>query len=339
MNRFPILLLILAAFIAGQTRSVAARAGTTAFPFLDICYDARTAAMGGASLGLPADLYGVRTNPAVLGYLPSPQLTTSYVPYFLNLDLSGTQTVFGMPLIAGGFPIGVMSGSFLYFSAGALPEINEAGINTGIIWHNYSMAGALSWSRIVWETFSIGATIKAMNEPVYTPGIYYATNGMACDLGAQYRLDNSRIILGMAVRNLGLAYSAHSSERLSLPTSGAIGISYVPASLPSSRLAADLVKATDDFLNCNIGMEADIYRRQLFLRGGYTFSSRDVEEALNRLGGEQNDSYRKTNWNGLSLGLGLSTMMNKATVAIDAAYVLRADMIEPAPCFSALITF
>jgi hypothetical protein len=32
-------------------------------------------------------------------------------------------------------------------------------------------------------------------------------------------------------------------------------------------------------------------------------------------------------------------MMNKATVAIDAAYVLRVDMIEPAPCFSALITF
>jgi hypothetical protein len=328
---------LLCAVVFGQSDSW--RAGTTAFSFLSISYDARTAAMGSAATGMPNNLYGIRSNPATTAYAGRQQLMASYVPYFSDVGIKGLQWGYSFPLLVANKPFGTLSGDLIYLSYGSLQEIDENKIVTGKIWNSYSLAGGITWSNTIWETLAIGATVKGLTEPIFSSDKYYVTNGAAIDAGAQYRLDYSRLILGIAVRNIGISHTNSGTADPGLPVGGSIGMSFVPQVLPKARIALDMDKAIDDFLTFKTGVEFDAFHRQLFLRGGYSFSTRDVQEGMRRLQGEEGDSYQKANWSGLSVGVGLATVMSGVDVRIDAAYQLRTSGIAPAPVFSALVSF
>ena len=67
-----------AAWCAGAAWAQTDQAGTRAFPFLNLDYDARTISMGGVAVAVPNDLYGATSNPAAIGYVSRRQVVLGY---------------------------------------------------------------------------------------------------------------------------------------------------------------------------------------------------------------------------------------------------------------------
>jgi hypothetical protein len=305
-------------------------AGTRAFEFLQIDYNARTVSMGGAAAAMPNGLYGASVNPAVCGFIEKKQAMLGYEKYLL--DTWAGPMGYAMPYRG----YGVFAASLIYMSHCYLEgeeALDEAANVTGAKWHLYSLVGNCTWAKIVYPLLSIGLTMKGIHHSFWSTQEYNrSAQAIAFDGGAQYRALNSRLILGVAFQNAGFIASNYSVESLNwkLPFSGTLGISYTPLSIPGLRLACDLQKASDDYLNYKPGIEVAVYKEILFVRGGYGFSEQDLESAFKTLKNEPNDNYIKSNFTGLSLGLGYIADIKGIATNVDVAYLGRADGVDPA---------
>jgi hypothetical protein len=304
-------------------------AGTRVFEFLQIDNDARTVAMGGAGAAMPNGLYGASANPASCGFVNKAQAMLGYNKVLL--DLWAGPMGYAMPYR----DYGVFASSLVYMSHGYLDgeeALDEEGNQTGATWHVFSLVGNLTWSKIIYPQLSVGVTMKGIHHAIESSQEYHENaQGLALDAGVQYRALNSRFIIGGAVQDAGFVFNNYSEQsgNLRLPLSVTVGVSYVPVHIPALRLACDLQKANDDFLNYNPGFEAAIYKKSLFLRAGYGFSEQDLENAIKTLRNEGNDDYFKSNSSSLSLGLGFITEIKGVVANVDVAYLGRVNGIDP----------
>jgi hypothetical protein len=326
------LLTRLSSFVVCSALSLYAQngsAGTRAFEFLSIDNNARTVAMGGAAVGMPNGLNGVFTNPAICGFVNKTQAMFGYNK--ILLDLWAGPMGYAMPYRN----YGVFAASMVYMSHGYLngdEALDEEGNPTGVKWHVFSLVGNLTWSKIIYPQLSIGFSVKGIHHAIESSQEYHENaQGVAFDAGVQYRGLDSRFIVGGAVENAGFLVNSFSeqADNLRLPVSVAIGVSYVPMHMPSLRLACDLQKTNDDFLTYKPGFEAAVYRKNLFIRGGYGFSQPDIENAIKTLRNEADDNYMKSSSSGLSLGVGFITEIKGILTNIDLAYLGRVSGINP----------
>jgi hypothetical protein len=304
-------------------------AGTRAFEFLDIDDNARAVSMAGASAAMPSGLYGASVNPATCGFIEKTQAMLGYEK--LVMDAWAGPMGYAMPY--GGY--GVFAATIHYLSHGTLDSseaLDENGNATGVNWHVFSLVGNLTWAKIVSPDVAVGLTMKGIHHSLGSSQSYQASaQGLAFDGGVQYRMMKSRLILGAAVQNAGFLVSNYTeqSQKLKLPLSVTVGVSYSPSSAPGVRVACDLQKANDDYLNYKPGLEVAIYKKVLFVRGGYGFSEQDLEDAIKTLKNESNDSYIKSNASGLCLGIGFHTDIQGVATNIDVAYLGRVNGVDP----------
>jgi hypothetical protein len=305
-------------------------AGTRGFEFLQIDNNARTVSMGGAGVAMPSGLYGEASNPASCGFITKTQAMLGYEKWIDDAWLGPMG--YAMPYKN----YGVLAASLLYMSHGNLDgddvrdEVGD--VIPDVKYHVFSLVGDLTWSKIVYDNLSIGLTMRGIHHSIGSTQDYYAsTQGMAFSGGGQYRTMNSRFIIGAAIQNAGFIVSNYTaqSEKLNLPISATIGVSYVPRDIPGLRLACDFQKASDDYLNYKPGFEATIYKKVLFFRGGYSFSQADLKNVLKNLKGDQDDNYIKSSANGLSLGFGFITDIQGVATNIDVAYLGRVSGLSP----------
>jgi hypothetical protein len=329
---------LLSAANARAIDNVHPQTGTSAFPFLGLTYDARAAAMAGAAVAMPNDLRGVLANPAALGFASQRQVLLGFRPIFIHLHVTGTPSAIAVPLPQS---YGIIAASMVYVSYGSIDETNELGALTGTIWKSYSLLGAASWAKLLWPSLAVGATVKGLYDKQYSHMEQSSADGIAADIGAQYRLFDSRLILGMAIQNAGMLHDdfGNATPNHRLPITGVAGISYIPQSSPQLRIALDMAKATDDFLVYRPGAEIDAYNRQFFIRAGYSFSHRDLREKLSLLWGESDEGYEKTNWSSICIGVGLNLEPSGVAINVDAAYEARAGGLDPAFVLSTLLYF
>jgi hypothetical protein len=304
-------------------------AGTRAFPFLNLDYDSRTIAMGGVSIAMPNDVYGIVSNPAAAGYITKRQAVCGYRS--IVDDVWGAPLGFAMPYKNYGvFGIHLVDVSF-----GSLQEkvenLDGTPLETGVTWKSYAVAGGLTWSKIVWENLSLGGSLNGIYHYIGSKNEYYSANAVALQAGMQYRWLDSRVIAGLALNNAGFMVAEYSdqTENLKLPFSVSAGVSYSPEYVPNLRIAVDLQQPADGALVYKLGGELAIYKKYFLVRAGYSFSEPDLEAQLKVLKGESNDSYQKSNWAGLSFGVGFNTTIGVTDVGIDAAVQLLNDM-DPA---------
>jgi hypothetical protein len=328
-------LIWIAALYAFPACAQNSRAGTMPFDFLKLDYDARTVSMGGASVGMPNDLSGAFLNPASCGFMTKQQAYTGY--RWIFMDAWAGPVGYARPYK----DYGVFGVNAEYVSPGYVDEIDENQNYTGVRWHQSSFTGSIFWSKIVADNISVGAGIRGVHDYIGSPLQYTAADAAVVDAGCQYRMLNSRLILGCAVRNAGFMLSGYSSatDTLALPLSLTLGVSYTPVYLPSVRLALDVQKAVDDYLNYKPGIEVAVYEKYLFVRGGFTFSEQDLEAKINEFKGEPATTYIKSNSSGLSLGVGLNAPVNGINTNIDVAYLFRVDDPDPSLLLNVLFEF
>jgi hypothetical protein len=317
----------------------ASGSGTKAFDFTRINFNARTIAMGGATVAMPNDAYGVGANPASIGFVTTTQAEAGYFKY--NGDSWGGPLVYVRPYKN----YGDFGGFVDYLSHGSLSEseaMDESGNLLGSSWHVFSLVGGLSWAKQFIPNFSTGVNVKGIYHAIEgsagtsTAATNVSATGIAMDIGGQYRFPTkTQVILGGSVRNVGFMVSDYSQELDSLKPemSASIGVSVVPEKLPELRIALDLEQANDDYLNYKAGAEYQVVPG-FFLRAGYTLSQKDLENAFKSFSGSSSDTYVKSNANTFSLGAGFVTTYNGITTNIDAAFLQSLD-----PCFALTFLF
>jgi hypothetical protein len=318
--------------------SIHPNATTTFFPFLKIGYEARSVAMGGVCASIPNEIYGVMGNPAAVGHVDKMQAMISYKP--VVLDIKGGTMAFAMPYKS----TGTWAVNIIYLSHGDYQPVDENNkIIEGML-NPYSVAGSITWSKTLIRSLSLGATFKGIYERL-SGGIEdeygkCSADGVAADIGVQYRTRSSRVIYGLLIRNIGYIRSSYSDDvqRTGFPISFTTGISYHS---PAMIAAFDLEKAVDDILQYKVGLEFNIYKQNIFLRAGSSASQTDIKKFFDLLksGTDEDNDYQKTNWSLFSVGGGLKAELNDLDINVDTAFSFRIDRLPFAFALTFLIGF
>jgi len=310
-------------------------AGTVAFPFLNMGYEARAVAMAIAAAAMPNDVYGVLANPAAIGFVNRYQVMGGYRQVMMD--------VWGGPLgIVYPAKFGVLAANVTTLTTGNFDVIDENGEDAGYRARSSYTAGGVSFAKIVYDGLSVGGTVKGVYHYIGAgPSDNYSADGFAADLGVQYRLMNGRLIYGAVLRNLGVMRSGYLDEfnEYPFPYGVEAGISYVPRHISPLRVAFDVNRINGDYLNFEPAFEYALLSNMLFLRGGYAFSYMDFEKTLKIFSGERDETYQKSSANTLSLGLGIAASMDNVDVKLDAAVQFYADVSEPSLIISLLFAF
>jgi hypothetical protein len=321
-------------FIPCAVRAQDSHAGERPFSFINNDYDARTLALGGASIALPNDLIGVFSNPAAAGFISQHQALCGVRS--IIQDVFGGPLAFAMPYSKfGTFGINLVTVS--YGSMKEVDNVADRPVYTDITWNAYSVAGQISWSKIVWDQLALGVAARGLYERTASSSLGYSWDAACVQAGLQYRQNDSRLIMGLVISNAGFMTSTQGHD-LRLPLTLTGGISYVPYYVPTFRLALDLQQTADANLMYKPGVEIAIYKKFFFGRAGYRFSERDLEEVLKEMKGESSDGYQKSTWYGPSFGVGLVTDVQRCNLNIDAALQLL-DNTDPAFCLSLLAKY
>jgi hypothetical protein len=315
----------------------AQNSSTTAFKFLNYSFDAASMAMGGVSVAVPDGAYGIVTNPAAAGFISKRQVMTGYRS--MPIDVWGGLLGCALPYKN----YGTFAIDLLYVNSGTVSEVLEVDgrpFSTGVLWKAYSIAGDITWSKIVWETLAFGGSLRVIHDLIGSSQDHYTADAIAFQAGLQYRLLGSEVVAGLALNNAGFMISGYSSETsdLKLPLSLTAGICYSPYYIPNLRVALDLKQPGDGYLEYKLGGELGIYKRYFIVRAGYTWSEQDLEAQFKVLKGEADENYQKANFYGLSLGVGANADISKYNVGVDIGFQLVDDM-DPVYGVSLLVGF
>jgi hypothetical protein len=261
--------------------------GTSGAKFLNIAADARSAAMGGAVVGLTDDVNSVFWNPAGIAHLERSAASFSYMRWFDMFDYNAAAVSFNVE----GW--GTFAASVAVFTMDKMEITTETDPNgTGRYYDAQDMAIGLSYARFLTDRFCVGITAKIVNQRIWNEN----ASGVAFDVGTQYRLDFQNLTIAMKMSNFGadLQYDGedlnvtydNSSDlplnRLTparlvtdpypLPLTFQVGIGFdiFTTEFMKAKGAIDAVHPNDNKERVNTGIEFSFFDR-LFLRGGYRF--------------------------------------------------------------------
>ncbi|MDR2693591.1 MAG: hypothetical protein LBB74_05175 [Chitinispirillales bacterium] len=326
--------LMIITLLAPPASSQNADAGTVAFPFLVMGYDARSMAMGGAACAVQNGLYGVLSNPAAVGYVSGTQVMGGYRQVMMD--------VWGYPIgVAMPTRYGVFAPYLVALTSGDFNVIYEDGFLTDDRARSSYTALGVGWARTVGAGIAVGGAFKGAYHYIGAADESYSADGFAFDIGAQYRQRNDRVAYGVALRNLGFMRSGYWGEwnEYEMPYGVEAGVAFVPRHIPSLRIALDVNRFNGDYTNFEPAFEYTVVAGTFWVRGGYVFSMMDVEKMSDVFRGERDDTYRKSSVNTLSLGVGVATAFDNVDIKLDAAMQFYTDISSPAIIVSLLVGF
>ena len=280
-RRYASTLFVLIMLLVGSTTVRAQKVGTTAFQFLKVSPDARSAAIGNIALpGGGMNVAGAFLNPAFYTLLDGWGAASSYTRWIMDVPVLS---------IAGGrtfHSFGSVGFHARYVSYGEMEETNVENIVyspdganpglTGATFSPYALQAGLAYGRRLTDRFSFGLSASFMREDLYAA----AANGVSFDGGLIFRTGFRSLTLSTAVRNFGPEVT-FVEKGFPLPQTFDIGLSahvfspesslLGPMSSSSLLVAVNLVDPRDYGQQYNVGFEYGFSDR-LFLRSGYRFN-------------------------------------------------------------------
>lgn len=287
---------IIALFIIvlySQAYSQNANLGSSGAQFLQIPVGARATALGGAYAGLADDASSVFWNPAGLTSINSNAAHFSYMRYFEMFDFNA----FSIATYFEG--VGSFAASLTIFSMDEMEITTERDPDgTGQFFDAQDMALGLSYARNLTDQFAVGATIKYVYQQIWNE----SADGIAFDIGTQYKLDFNNFTIAMSMTNFGsdlqydgpdlnvthdiddqlplnrLTPAKLATDPYPLPLNFQVGIAadIFTADFVKMRAGLDAVHPNDNSERINFGTELAFFDR-LFLRGGYRYNYDDED--------------------------------------------------------------
>ncbi len=308
-------------FITAQTVS---KAGTSAASFLKIGVGARALGMGEAFTTCADDITAVFWNPAGLAMVQNTQILLNHYDYIADVNFEYGAAATNL------HNVGTI-GTHLCFLG--MPDIERTTVmepdGTGEMVGASSMTAGISYARFLTDRFSIGGTVKMIQERIW----HCSSSGYAMDIGVLYRTFFKNIRIGMSISNFGSSLQLQGRDLLiqhdideqsdgnnaningslatdaySLPILFRVGIS---SNLTKDLLgienndlivSVDAVHPSDNYEYLNVGAEYQ-FRKLLALRIGHR------------------QLYLKDREGGLSLGFGLHINFKSYDFCLDYAAV------------------
>lgn len=268
------------------TREVTKR-GTTAADFLTIPVGARATAMGNAITASVDDATSIYWNPAGLAGLDQGTVTFEYAEWLVGLDFNFLSVA--LPMGNGALALGLTSMR--------TPEVEVTTVDqqngTGETYTAGSYALALSYAQRLTDKFSIGGSVKVINERIWNS----SASGVAIDIGTLFETPFQGIRLGAAITNFGSKMQLggddllvvvdidpnnggnNESNRASLntdpfdlPLTMRIGLAGEVFQSDNARftLAVDALNPNNSEQYVNLGAELALFGELVMLRGGYS---------------------------------------------------------------------
>ena len=288
---------LFAATCFGQISDVS-KVGITAAPFLEIGIGARAVGMGGAFVGTADDASALFWNPSGIARSPNMQFLFMHADWLadISFDFAG----FSIPL----GPFGSIGASLTSLNYGEmLVRTVNSPDGTGERFNSGDIAVGLSYARGLTDRFSIGFTVKYINQRIW----HESANGFAMDFGTLFITGFKGLRIGATLSNFGtdmrmegkdlLVYhdinpyiqgnndrtpSNLETQHWPLPLTFQFGLAMEILQTPMSRvtIAADAIHPSDNTESMNLGAEYG-FRDMLFLRAGYRdMLLRDGEQGL-----------------------------------------------------------
>lgn len=257
------------------------------FDFLRIDFNARTAALGGASVAGGHDVQSLAYNPATLFGGSDKQTVFTYLDYLV--DIQSAFLGFQKQVGASGI-LGISAATLNY---GDITRTNIHGEDLGTFTPGDLVLG-LSYADSLAAGFLYGLTAKYISSSIDD----YSASAAALDLGLIYPIPSQMMKIGLSITNAGKTLTAFIDEKEKLPMAIRAGISKRLAHLPL-LVNVDVFR----YLERESRMAGGVY---FALGGEFTFSDHVLARfGYNSRGSEQKIGVDGERLTGISFGFGL----------------------------------
>lgn len=256
-------LLVIPGFAWGQ-----AKTGTAGAQFLEIGVSARAVGMGNAFLAVANDASAIYYNPAGLPQLVQREIILTHVDYPADITYDFGGLTYPMRRFGGVLGVG-----FYFLNSGDMDYTTYAHPSLGSEWSSgqtfsaKEYAVALSYGRYLTQRFSIGGTVKFIDE------LYEVERsvGWAADIGTLYNTGFRNFKIGMVMTNFGPDLK-FIQESYPLPISFKFGVSMEALNFGDHKTLVDMEigHPNDNLEKFNGGIEYS-YKDFLTLRVGDQF--------------------------------------------------------------------
>lgn len=252
-------LLLLPGLLYGQ-----AKVGTAGAQFLELGVSARAVGMGEAFVAIANDATAVYYNPAGLTQLYDREIVFTHVEYPAEITYDFVGLAY--PLYDFG---GVLGFGLYMLNGGDFEETTyEHPLGTGRLFGAREYALALSYGRSLTDRFSIGVTMKFIDE-LYEDE---RASGWAADVGTSYDTGFRNFKISMVITNFGPDMT-FVSEPHPLPINFKFGgaIDVLDTENHRATLALEGWHPSDNLEKYNAGIEYE-YNGRYFVRLGEKFN-------------------------------------------------------------------
>jgi hypothetical protein len=178
---------------AGQAQIIS-KTGTSSAQFLMIPVGTRSAALGGAATASVADASAMYWNPGALALIDRRQVSIEHSEWFADLRHNHLGVI--LPLGQAG----VVGLNVISLTMDDMEETTfEQQDGTGRMFGAYSYAVGVSYARYLMSNFTIGATVRYINETIWNS----SSSGLAVDLGTTYVTPFDGLRFGVRIANFG----------------------------------------------------------------------------------------------------------------------------------------
>ncbi len=282
------------------------KVGTAAAPFLRIAVGSEGTAMGSAYVSVARDPSAIFWNPAGLAQVERMGFFVDHSPYLPGLSFNFLGVTYGNHQWGTvGLGVTALSTDRMEITTPDQP------MGTGETFTAASVAVSLSYARYLTERFSIGGTVKYVQERIYNS----TANGFAFDIGTLFVTPFKGIRLGVSIANFGTSMRIRGEDlnvrvdiapdingnnqsvvgelktnEFDMPLIMRVGLSWdvINSEQMLITLAADGVNPNDNAQSVNLGAQIALFHRMLKLQLGF------------------NDLFLPDRERGLTLGMGLA---------------------------------
>lgn len=195
MKRWPLAVLLAVCLMLPQLAQAQAKVGTAGVTFLKVSPSCRAVGMGEAYIAVANDASAIYHNPGALARLTRPYAMVSWIDYPAGLQFGHLGLTHPMEPWNGAWALSVT-----YLTTDEMDETTpEQPDGTGRTFTAGDVAVGLSYSQSLTNKFSVGGTIKYINETLADK----SATGWSADVGTFYHTGWRSLRLAMMVSNFG----------------------------------------------------------------------------------------------------------------------------------------